>query len=64
MDKENLIKAVRKAIRMHKDNEALNANHLAIILMNKASEYLDDDGFDIRLERISDKIINKLRIKK
>jgi len=56
MDKENLIKAVRKAIRTHKDNEDINAHNLAIILMSNASEYLNDGGLDIRLE------INKLRI--
>jgi hypothetical protein len=50
MDKENLIKSLRKAIKMHKDNEHKNSHDLAIILMSTASEYLNDGGLDIRLK--------------
>tara|TARA_R110000782_G_scaffold240172_1_gene326595 strand:+ start:39 stop:221 length:183 start_codon:yes stop_codon:yes gene_type:complete len=50
MDKEYLIKAVRKTIRLHKDCEHINAQHLAKIIMETASLYLDDGGLDIRLK--------------
>ena len=55
MDKEYLIKAVRRTIRqnkMHKDSDYISAEHLANIIMQTASLYLADGGLEIRKELI------------
>ena len=50
MDKEYLIKAVRRTIRMESDY--ISAEHLANIIMQTASLYLADGGLEIRKELI------------